>query len=164
MIGVRPHAGRARLVTIGLVAIGLVAMSGWIGMRPARAQVPLPIAPHQLPIGSHEPPPPYCQSDVRYFGVGSVTVEYRLERTVGPLHYRVPPHALPLIGAHTGTMRGTVFFQSQYWQIGRILGRAACRSLTHRRPVVREVITDEHGRRVGMIIAKLIPSGSGTTP
>lgn len=123
----------------------------------ALAQVPLALA-------HPEPAARFCRSKVRYFGIGSVTAEYRLERTIGAFPYRVPPHALPVIVGHTGTMGGTGFFESERWQVGRLLGRSACRFLTDVRPRLRQTITDRHGRRVGMIIAKLITATPGTAP
>lgn len=151
--------GRSSDLRPRFAAAGLVALLGLGGTGTVMAQVPVP-----LPVVPHRLPPPACRSTVRYFGVGSVTVDYRLERTSGPFHYRVPPHALPLIVGHTGSMRGTTFFESQRWQNGRLLGRMACRSLTRQQPVSRLTITDRHGRRVGMITATLIAAGPGMTP
>jgi hypothetical protein len=68
----------------------------------ARAQVAL-----HLP--DHHSPAPYCLSKLRYFGEGSVTVQYPLQREFGQFRYRVPLHALPVIVAQTGSMRGEAF-------------------------------------------------------
>ncbi|MEE3504426.1 hypothetical protein [Acidiphilium acidophilum] len=153
----------ARIRQTAMVAFFTVLPALILVPGAARAQLAVhPIAPptqHGAPML-----PPSCRSTVRYFGKGSLTVDYPLEHVGGQYPWMVPPHALVRLIGHTGPMWGGAFFQSQHWQMVRQLGAGACRFLSRRRPVMHMTVTDRHGRRVGLIIALLRGDGGETTP
>lgn len=129
----------------------------------ARAQVPVYPGPPVMP-GTSFGAAASCRTTVRYFGKGSLTTEYPLDHVGGEYPWMVPPHAVARLVSHTGPMWGPAFFQSQRWQRVRQLGLGACRFLSRHRPVMHMTVTDRHGRRVGLIVARMIVAGMGPSP
>lgn len=140
-----------RRISLGFAVAALFCL----GAGPVMAQVPLPPR-HRATV------PPSCHATVRYFGVGSVTLAYRFAGMIGTGRYWLPRHALPQIIGHTGSMGAIAFLESQRGQVVTLLSSAACRYLSDQQPMLRQTITDRHGRRVGMITAVLIHAEPGT--